>query len=104
MKQMHNEAQSPVDDLVQALLLCQTKEEMIRFLKDVCTPGEVADLAERWRVAQIVHAGELSYREIQEKTGASLGTIVRVARFLKDEPIQGYTTIIDKLTKKRKQQ
>ena len=105
MKQTQRDTapESAVQDLAQALLALESKEEMMSFLKDLCTPQEITALAERWRVAQILHEGDLSYREIHDQTGASLGTIVRVARFLKDEQNQGYTTAITKITKKRSQ-
>lgn len=78
------------DDLCEALLTPRTPEEMKRFLADLCTPAEVRTLAERWHVARLLEQGELSYREIHDATGVSTTTIVRVARFLKQEPHQAY--------------
>lgn len=84
-------------DLVDALLLLETKEEAYSFLKDLCTPQEIASLNERWRVCQLLEGGNLSYREVHSITGASITTIGRVARFLKDEPYHGYKTILKKI-------
>ncbi len=70
---------------------------MYRFLVDLCTPAELRALSERWAVAKLLDEGELSYRDIREKTGVSTTTIGRVARFLKDEPHQGYRIILDRL-------
>lgn len=84
-------------DLAKALASVKTAEEMERFLVDLCTPAELRALAERWHVAQILDAGEQSYREINALTGVSTTTIGRVARFLKDEPHQGYRTVLDRL-------
>jgi len=78
------------DDLCEALLTPRTCEEMKRLLADLCTPAEVRTLAERWHVARLLEQGELSYREIHDATGVSTTTIVRVARFLKQEPHQAY--------------
>lgn len=86
-----------VQELYEALLLIKTVSEMNCFLKDLCTPQEIRSLAERWRVCKLLHAGDLSYREISNKTGASLATIGRVARFLKDEPHHGYRLILKRL-------
>lgn len=86
-----------VYDLCEALLLLQTKEEAYNFLKDLCTPQEIDALAERWRVCQMLDKGDLSYREIHSHTSASLTTIGRVARFLKEESYNGYRTILNKL-------
>ncbi len=55
-------------------------------------------LSERWHVARLLDEGELSYRQINEATGVSTATIVRVARFLRDEPHQGYRAVLDRLT------
>jgi len=84
-------------DLAKALTTVKTAEEMERFLVDLCTPAELRALAERWHVAQILDAGEQSYREINALTGVSTTTIGRVARFLKDEPHQGYRTVLDRI-------
>lgn len=88
-----------VEELFEALLLLKNTEEVARFMKDLCTPQEIAALAERWRVCKLLEDGSLSYREINARTGASLATITRVARFLKDEPHQGYITILKRLKK-----
>ena len=97
---MKEEKRIAIDDLCQALLLLETEEEAYRFLKDLCTPQEMTLLAERWKVCRLLEDGNLSYREIQRMTGASLTTIGRVARFLKDEPYQGYVTALKKLKKR----
>ncbi len=83
--------------LAQALACAQTAEEIERFLVDLCTPAELRALSERWHVAQLLDKGGLSYRDIREKTGISTTTIGRVARFLNEEPHQGYRTILDRL-------
>jgi TrpR-related protein YerC/YecD len=84
------------NDLVQVLISISDQKEMAKFLKDLCTPQELLALSERWRVCQLLDAGKFSYREISEKTGVSLATITRVARFLKDEPHRGYQMILKK--------
>jgi len=86
-----------VGDLCAALLTPESVEEMRRLLVDLCTPAEIRTLAERWHVASLLDRDELSYREIQEATGVSTTTVVRVARFLKQEPHQGYRRALDAL-------
>jgi TrpR-related protein YerC/YecD len=86
-----------VADLCDAILLLNNPVEVLNFLKDLCTPQEIAALAERWRVCQLLDKGNFSYREIHSMTGASLTTIGRVARFLKDEPYQGYVTTLKRM-------
>ena len=85
------------DDLCAALLTPESVEEMRRLLVDLCTPAEIRTLAERWHVARLLDQDELSYREIQEATGVSTTTVVRVARFLKQEPHRGYRRALDAL-------
>jgi TrpR-related protein YerC/YecD len=89
-------------DLFDAVLALKTREEAAAFFADLCTPGEMKAFAERWRVAQLLDAGELSYREIASAAGSSTATVVRVARFLKDMPYRGYRVVLDRLKRSRK--
>jgi TrpR-related protein YerC/YecD len=85
------------DDLCAALLTPRDGAEMATLLTDLCTPAEIRTLAERWHVARLLDGTDLSYRDIHDATGVSTTTIVRVARFLKQEPHQGYRRAIDAL-------
>jgi TrpR-related protein YerC/YecD len=84
-------------DLCKALLTPKTPEEMARFLADLCTPAEVRTLAERWHVACLLESSDLSYRDIHDATGVSTTTIVRVARFLRQEPHQAYRMVMQRV-------
>lgn len=86
-----------IKDLADALILLDTGEDAVRFLSDLCTPAEVHSLAERWHVARMLDEGDLTYREIHEKTGVSTTTVVRVARFLRQEENGGYRRLLDRL-------
>lgn len=88
---------SLADGLCDALLTARNREDMRRLLLDLCTPAEIRTLAERWHVAQLLAGTQLSYREIHDRTGVSTTTIVRVGRFLRQEPHQGYKLAIDRL-------
>ncbi len=92
----------PPADLYDAILSLKTRAEAEAFFTDLCTPGEIRAFAERWRVAQLLDAGELSYREIAGAAGSSTATVVRVARFLKDMPYRGYRVVLDRLGRSRK--
>lgn len=89
-------------DLVDALLSLRDRGEAQAFLADLCTPGEVKALSERWQVARLLDEGELSYREIAKTAQSSTATVVRVARFLKDMPYRGYRRILDRLKAARR--
>lgn len=86
-----------VDGLCDALLTAQDRDEMRLLLLDLCTPAEIRTMAERWHVARLLDESDLPYREIHERTGVSTTTIVRVGRFLRQEPHQGYRRAIDRL-------
>ena len=84
-------------DLCEALLTPRDSEEMARLLADLCTPAEVRTLAERWHVARLLGETDLTYRDIHDATGVSTTTIVRVARFLRQEPHQAYRMAISRI-------
>ncbi|HVM37086.1 MAG TPA: YerC/YecD family TrpR-related protein [Sphingomicrobium sp.] len=86
-----------LDDLCDALLTPRSREDMRLLLLDLCTPAELRTLAERWHVARLLDGTDLPYREIHDATGVSTTTIVRVGRFLRHEPHQGYRRAIDAL-------
>ncbi len=89
--------QNDIKNLFKAFSLLKTPEEISRFMTDLCTPGEINAFAERWAIARLLDEGKLSYREISAKTGASTTTVARVARFLKQEPYQGYKIILERI-------
>jgi len=84
-------------DLCAALRTPRSEAEMAKLLTDLCTPQEIRTLAERWHVARLLDGTEMSYREIHEATGVSTTTVVRVARFLRQEPHLGYRRALDAL-------
>lgn len=83
--------------LYRAILHCRTLDECRAFLADLCTPQELAALAERWVLARLLDKGGLSYRDISAATGASTTTIGRVARFLQQEPHHGYRLVLERI-------
>jgi TrpR-related protein YerC/YecD len=84
-------------ELCQALLTPGSADEMARLLRDLCTPAEIRSIAERWHVARLLDGTDLSYRDIHDATGVSTTTIVRVARFLRQEPHRGYRAALDSI-------
>ncbi len=79
---MAQDWQTPeVDALIDALLRLGDREEAGRFLRDLCTIGELRDMAQRWAVARLLDGG-LHYAEISKRTGASTATITRIASWL----------------------
>ena len=80
--------------LYKAFANIKDEKEFKAFLTDLCTPAEIKAMEERWQIAQLLSGGKLSQRAIAEKTGASVTTVTRVARFLKYEPYKGYVSIL----------
>ena len=70
-----------VDELIAALLRLDDPDDAARFLRDLCTLGELRDLAQRWAVVRRLDAGE-HYASISRETGASTATITRIASWL----------------------
>jgi len=64
------------------------------LMEDLCTIGEVHEMAQRLTVAFMLDSGE-SYLAIQEKTGASATTIARVSKCL-NYGAGGYRSVIDR--------
>lgn len=87
------------DDLFEAIMSLQDKRECRAFFEDICTPAEVEALVDRWQVARLLNR-EMPYRAVSEKTGVSLATVTRVARFLYNGS-RGYRTILDRMDNKK---
>jgi TrpR-related protein YerC/YecD len=83
--------------LIEALLRLDTPESAERFLRDLCTLGELHDMAQRWAVVRMLDAG-MHYAEISRRTGASTATITRIASWL-NHGEGGYRGMLDKLAK-----
>ncbi len=70
-----------VDDLAEAMLAIQNREEAYLFFEDIFTIKELQAVAQRLAVARMLRQ-KVTYQEIAEKTGASTATISRVNRSL----------------------
>ena len=57
-----------VDELFDAILSLQSKEECYSFFEDLCTINELLSLSQRYEVASMMR-DKKTYLEIAEKTG-----------------------------------
>jgi TrpR-related protein YerC/YecD len=73
---------SGLDDLAAALLSLRNRDEAKRFLRDLCTLGELEALAHRWQIVRLLEEG-LPYLEIAERVHTSTATVTRVAQWLR---------------------
>jgi TrpR-related protein YerC/YecD len=83
--------------LLDAILRLEDREEAGRFFRDLCTLGELRDMAQRWAVARQLADGR-HYAEISRATGASTATITRIASWL-NHGEGGYREMLDRLAK-----
>ncbi|MDG2526666.1 YerC/YecD family TrpR-related protein [Stenotrophomonas sp. HITSZ_GD] len=75
------DAQASLHALAYALSRLDAPEDVLAFLRDLCTPAELEALSDRWRVVPLLLKG-VPYREIHDLTQVSVTTIGRVARTL----------------------
>lgn len=81
-------------ELAAAMALLRNADEVLRFLRDLCTVTELRELTARWEVARLLDKGT-SYHKISERTGASSATISRVNQWLRYGR-DGYRLVLDR--------
>ncbi len=91
----HSWRTKDLGDLSEAFLRLESRDEVERFLRDLCTLAELEAMAHRWAVARLVDRG-LPYLEIAQKTRASTTTVTRVAHWLRHGE-GGYRLALDRL-------
>jgi TrpR-related protein YerC/YecD len=81
-----------LDELAEAFLCLRNRDEAKRFLRDLCTLGELQALAHRWQIVRLLEDG-LPYLEIAERVHTSTATVTRVAQWLR-HGTGGYTLVL----------
>jgi TrpR-related protein YerC/YecD len=84
-----------VEQLFDAILSLEDKDECFAFFEDICTINELLSLAQRLEVAKMLRKHR-TYMDIAEKTGASTATISRVNRSL-NYGNDGYDKVFERL-------
>ena len=82
-------------ELFDAILGLEGTDDAAAFFRDLCTLGELRDMAQRWAVVRMLDAG-LHYAEISQRTGASTATVTRIASWLHHGQ-GGYRAALDRL-------
>jgi len=82
-------------ELFDAILGLGGADNAAAFFRDLCTLGELRDMAQRWAVVRMLDAG-LHYAEISQRTGASTATVTRIASWLHHGE-GGYRAALDRL-------
>ncbi len=84
------------DRLFESILKLRDLDDCYTYFEDLCTMKELADMAQRLQVAEMLSRG-VSYQKIGELTGVSSATIGRVNRCL-CYGSGGYRAIIERLS------
>ena len=84
-----------MDYLVDAIRCLETREEVYRFLEDVCTITEIKAMEQRLKVATMLR-NKKTYLDIASSTGVSTATISRVNKSL-NYGENGYETIFKRI-------
>ena len=96
---MNSKLKTPaVEQLFEAVLSLENKDECFDFFEDVCTINEILSLSQRFEVAKMLK-DKRTYLEISEKTGASTATISRVNRSL-NYGNDGYEMVFKRMAEK----
>lgn len=87
-----------VENLFDAMMTLETKEDYYRFFEDLSTVNEIKALAQRMEVAKMLEA-DRTYTDIANATGASTATISRVKRCL-NYGSDGYRLVLERMEAK----
>ena len=98
---MHEIEEVPgLDELADALLTMRDRDEMRRFLRDLCTLAELQALAHRWQIAGLLEQ-KRPYLEIADTVRTSTATVTRVAQWL-NHGAGGYRVALDRAARRAK--
>lgn len=84
--------------LIKALAHAKNEEEVANFLRDLLTPNEISELANRVRIASLLLQKEHSYLDIAQLAQTSTTTVTRVAHWL-FKGCGGYYTLLKRVLK-----
>lgn len=86
-----------IDELYDAILSLENREECYRFFDDICTINEINSIAQRLQVAKLL-SQKKTYNEIEAITKASTATISRINKCL-TYGADGYKIVLERLDK-----
>lgn len=78
-------------ELFNAILLIKDEQEAKNFFRDLLTPAELTEFANRWQMVKLLVQGK-SYTSIAQKLNVSTATVTRVAKWL-NKGMGGYKQI-----------
>jgi len=91
-------AREDIDELFDAILTLENREDCYRFFEDICTINEIHAISQRLQVAKLL-SQKRTYNEIEKETNASTATISRINKCLV-YGADGYKRVLDRLKDK----
>ena len=88
-----------LDELFDAILTLEDREDCYRFFEDICTVNEIHSIAQRLQVAKLLY-NKKTYNEIENITRASTATISRINKCIV-YGADGYKRVLERLEKKK---
>lgn len=85
--------------LIAGIMALKNDNEAERFLRDLMTPGEINEFANRLEAASLL-LKDVQYNTITEDTGLSSTTIARISKWLKGS-LGGYRLILNRIGKNK---
>jgi TrpR-related protein YerC/YecD len=89
-----------LSELADALTTLRSRDEVTRFLRDLCTLPELEALAHRWQTAVLLEQG-VPYVEIAQRVPTSTATVTRVAQWLR-HGTGGYGIALERRRRRRR--
>jgi TrpR-related protein YerC/YecD len=89
-----------LSELADAFTTLRTRDEVTRFLRDLCTLPELEALAHRWQTALLLEQG-VPYVEIAQRVPTSTATVTRVAQWLR-HGTGGYGIALERARRRRR--
>jgi len=84
-----------VEQLCDAVLALNNRDEAASFLRDVCSLHELEVLAHRWQAARLLDQG-IPYARVAAQVHGYTATVTRVAHWLRHGE-GGYRLVLDRL-------
>ena len=84
-----------IDQLFDAVMTLEDREDCYRFFEDICTINEIHAIAQRLQVARLL-SEKKTYSEIESITNASTATISRINKCLL-YGADGYKRVLERL-------
>ena len=88
-----------LDELFDAILTLEDREDCYRFFEDICTVNEIHSIAQRLQVAKLLY-NKKTYNEIENITRASTATISRINKCIV-YGADGYKRVLERMEKKK---